>query len=357
MKTNDTGNSETQHILKWDALRGLCAELFVKQGVPEQDAFTVADSLVDADLRGLASHGVSRMTIYMKRLQAGVVKAVFNPKVEDESVSTLALNANNGMGIVAGIYAMEQTVRKAKDAGCCFTTVKRSNHFGTAGYFVREMTKKGMIGFASTNAPPNIAPTGSYRAYLGTNPIAIGAPATREHVILDMAPSIVAMGKVILAAKTGQRIPDGWVITHDGKPTTDAQLGIQGSVLPIGGPKGYGIALFVEILSGILSGAAVGPHIGNLFHQFARPQDVGHVFCAIDIQKFCPLEIFIRRMDEMISEIKSLPRISGISEIFMPGEIEARKKILYMKQGIPVPETVYNELAELAQSNGVAFSL
>lgn len=174
---------------------------------------------------------------------------------------------------------------------------------------------------------------------------------------MDMAPSVVAMGKVILAAKLGKSIPEGWAITADGRPTTDPSEGMKGSVLPIGGPKGYGIALFVDILCGILSGAGYGPHLNNMWNDFANPQGIGHFFMAIDIKKLMDLELFRSRLECMVREIKELPKQEGVEEIFMPGEIENRRRNKGKKDGIVLSEVVYNELQDLGRKYCVAFTL
>lgn len=342
-----------QYQIDWRKLRAYCEKLLQTQGMTENDAFTVADSLVDADLCGVGSHGVSRMAIYMERLATKVVSSGSNVKVEREYPGSYAVNACNTMGMVAGKLTMELCIKKAKENGCCFAAVNHSNHFGMASYYVRMAAEADMIGFAGTNAPPNIAPWGSSRAYCGTNPLAISAPTKGDPIILDMAPSVVAMGKVILAAKLGKSIPEGWAITKDGKPTTDPKEGVLGSVLPIGGAKGYGLALFMDILCGILSGAQFGPHINNMFHDFEHPQDVGHVFCAVDISKFTEVSTFKARMAQMIGEIKKLPSNEGISELFVPGEIEQRNKKRQKESGVELHETVYSELTGLGEKYGV----
>lgn len=346
-----------EHVINWEVLRAYCQKLLMTQGMPEKDAFTVADSLVDADLCGVESHGVSRMPIYMKRLKTEVVSSTFDVKVEQEHPASIALNACNSMGMVIGKYAMERCIEKAKESGCCFATINNSNHYGMASYYVKMATDAGMVAISGTNAPPNIAPWGSFKPYLGTNPIAFAVPKNGDPIILDMAPSVVAMGKVILAAKLGKSIPEGWAITKDGKPTTDPNEGMQGTVVPIGGPKGYGLSLFMDILSGILSGAQFGPHLNNMWNDFENPQNVGHFFCVVDISKFVDLDVFKNRVEQMVSEIKALPKNEGIDEIFVPGEIEFQRKAERKEIGITLSDVVYEELRGLGIDNNVEFTL
>jgi len=326
-------------------------------GMREEDAFVTADNLVDADLCGVESHGVSRMAIYMKRLESGVVSKDACVEVLQEYPASLALSAKNAMGMVAGKYAMERCIEKARENGACFATVNNSNHYGMSAYYVNMAARENMFAMTGTNAPPNIAPWGSYQAYQGTNPIAFAAPTHGEPVVLDMAPSVVAMGKVILAAKLGKDIPEGWALTKDGKPTTDAKEGMAGTVLPIGGPKGYGIAVFVDILAGILSGAQFGPHLNNMWNDFENPQNVGHFFLAVDISKFVDVDLFKTRIEQMTREIKALDKNPGVEEILMPGEPEQRRRRERKENGLELSAVVYEELKGLSEKYGVSFTL
>jgi len=345
------------HVVNWQNLRSLCQQLMEAEHLSSEDAFICADNLVDADLTGVESHGVSRMSNYMKRLKTQVVAHTNDIKVLEEHAASLAIDGGNAMGMVSGTFAMQECIRKAKSSGCCFATVKHSNHYGMASYYVSMATESGMIGITGTNAPPNIAPWGSSQKYMGTNPIAFGAPTKDRPIILDMAPSIVAMGKIILAAKLGKSIPEGWVLDPQGKPTTDPNVGQYGTLLPIGGAKGSGLAIFGEILSGILTGAQWGPHINNFWKDFEHPQDVGHFFMAIDIKKFVDYEQFLERITQMVSEMKALPKNPGVEEIFMPGEIEICKREERKQNGINLSDSVYQELVELAREYNIPFSL
>lgn len=346
-----------EHRVEWTELRALCQQLMMKEQMSEEDAFVCADNLVDADLCGVESHGVSRMTNYMKRLRTRVVNPEGACTVEKECAGSLHIHGGNAMGMVVGKYAMERCIEKARESGCCFAAVNNSNHFGMAAYYARMAAEAGMIALVGTNAPPNLAPWGSAQKYMGTNPIAFGAPTSDVPVILDMAPSIVAMGKIILAAKLGKTIPEGWVLTRDGKPTTDPVEGQYGTLLPIGGAKGSGLAIFMEIFCGVLSGANVGPHINHFWNDFENPQNVGHFFCAIDVDKFVGLDRFIENIDTIIKEMKELPKNPGVEEIFMPGEIESRKRAARRKEGIMLSDSVYEELRVLAEQYQVDFTI
>lgn len=346
-----------EHNVNWKMLRELCQNLMTAEHMSEEDALICADNLVDADLCGVESHGVSRMNNYMKRLRTGVVDSRGECAILKEYPGSLYIDGGNSMGMVVGTFAMKKCIEKARENGCCFAAVCNSNHFGMAAYYVRMAAEAGMLGIAGTNAPPNLAPWGSSQKYMGTNPIAFGAPTVDEPIILDMAPSVVAMGKIILAAKLGKPIPEGWVVTKDGKPTTDPVEGQYGTLLPIGGAKGSGLAIFMEILCGILSGAGVGPHINHFWNDFEHPQNVGHFFCAVDIDKFVGLEPFKAAIGQMIGEMKELPKNPGVTEIFMPGEPENRKRASRKENGIVLSDNVYDELKSLAEEYQIAFDL
>ena len=345
------------HIVNHEALAAYISDLMQTQGVPADEAQIIGEHLVEAEMFGVTSHGVSRTSTYMKRLHEGVVNAKWSYRIDAETQSIVKWDACNSMGMVTGVKAMQEAIDRAKESGICLVAANHSNHFGMAGYYARMAAQQGMLGICITNAPPNIAPTGSSRAYMGTNPIALAAPRNGRPVILDMATSVVAMGKLVVAQKLGKAIPEGWALTAEGKPTTDPNEGVKGTMMPIGGYKGYGLALFVDIFCGILADAETGPHMNNLWHDFVNPQNVGHCFCAIDISKFLPLSYFTEKMERMIAEIKALPKIEGVSEIYMPEEIEFAKRDRAVQEGIPLADAIYNELAEQGRIYGVEMKI
>ena len=351
------GEGDDFHIVDWQALQEYSKALFLSQGMPEEDAATVAGCLVDAELCGVPSHGVSRLSIYLKRLEAGVVNKAFQPTIEKDYPSSVRLNAHNANGMVVGKYAMRLACQKARESGCCTVFVNNSNHLGMIGYYPRLAAEEGLFGFVTTSANPGIAPWGSKKPFLGTSPIALAVPTNGDPVVLDMAPSVVAMGKVMLSMKLGVDIPEGWAIDENGLPTTDPKEAAKGSVLPIGGPKGSGLSLFSQILGGIMSGAQYGPHVNTLYYDFENPQGMGHLFAAIDISKMIDLDVFKNRMEQLIGEIKGLPRIEGVDEIFLPGEIEMRRRRQRKAEGIRITGVVYREMMELGKRYGVEFTL
>ncbi|MDK2822837.1 MAG: hypothetical protein PWQ67_639 [Clostridia bacterium] len=341
-----------------EPLREYCAALFESVGMPKDDANINADSLVDANLSGVDSHGVSRMSIYLKRIREGVVKPKCELKVLRDFPAGAALDAGNGMGAVASYKAMEIALEKAKEVGTAFVTVNNSNHNGTAAYFTKMALEYGMIGFAATNGPSRMAPWGGRDPYFGTNPFSVAVPAGKElPIIVDMATSVVARGKIILAAKNNQDIPEGWAMNKQGEITTNAQEALEGTVLPFGGPKGSAIALLVDILSGVLSGAAFGTYIKDMYANFTEPTNTGHIFGAINVDKFIDLEIFKENIDQIIREIKENTPARGVEEVFLSGEIEFRKRQQRLKEGIPVSLPVLKELRDEGALANIAWTL
>jgi len=344
--------------INWVKLKDFCEKLLIKQGLPLEDANLIAMSLVEADLNGVSSHGVSRMKIYMKRIEEGVVRKSSYITIEKEYPGALVVNAHNSMGIVARVRAIDMAIEKAKAAGSVFVTVKHSNHFGSAAFFTKRAVKYGMIAFAASNAPPTMAPWGACQAYLGTNPLSVAIPTGDDKpIILDMATSVVAQGKIIMAAKNNEKIPEGWAITKDGKPTTDPKEALEGTVLPFGGVKGYGIALLIEILSGILSGSDFGPYLHNLWKDFKTPQNLGHVFHVIDVSKYIEIEEFYKKISILKNDIKNLKKADGVSEIYLPGEVEMIKSEHAKVKGIVLSEAVLEDLRELANKWDVKFNI
>ncbi|QOY38260.1 Ldh family oxidoreductase [Anaerobacillus isosaccharinicus] len=341
-----------------DDLRNYCIKLFESVGVPKEEAFINADNLVDANLSGIDSHGVSRMGIYLKRIRENVVKPQSRVTIMNEAPATVSLNGENSMGAVVSKKAMELAIAKAKETGVSYVTVNNSNHFGTAAYFTKMALNHNMIGFAATNGASRMAPWGGKEAYFGTNPFSVSIPAGSERpIIVDMATSVVARGKIIMAQKNSETIPEGWAMNKDGEFTTSAQEALDGTVLPFGGPKGSAIALIIDVLSGVLAGAAFGTGIKDMYGNFKEPTNTGHVFGVLNIEKFIAVDLFKSNMDQMIKDIKANSPAQGVQEVFLPGEIELRKAEQRLKEGIPITLPVLRELEEEGRLCGVTFQL
>ena len=336
-------------------LQTLAADLARSAGVRADDADVFADALVAADLGGTATHGVSRLPIYLKRLRTGLIDATAELAVDRERAAVLALDAGNGLGQVQAIRALERLEPRARECGVAAATVRRSQHFGAASHYCNWAAERNLILLAMTNCEPSMSPAGGADPFFGTNPIAASFPTDRGWPVkIDLATSIVARGNIIAAAKQDKPIPEGWALDAEGAPTTDAAAAMLGTVLTMAGHKGYALALMVESLAGVLSGAAVGPAVGSMYKDLDRPQDVGHFFCLIDIEAFMDADEFRRRLGEAIDGLKGGRRAAGADEILVPGERSHRLRAGRLEAGVPVDDATLAELRALADEAGVA---
>jgi L-2-hydroxycarboxylate dehydrogenase (NAD+) len=344
-------------------LRRLATDILGSFHVPPEEASIVADVLVAADLRGIPSHGVSRLPQYAQRLRNGKIQPRTSLRVLREFATSVALDAGQGWGHVAGCEAMRRCIERAKDAGVCVVTVSHSTHFGIAAYYAMLALEHEMIGVAATNSRPHVAPTYGRTPVLGTNPIAFAAPAGEERpFVLDMATSVVAMGRVKMREVLGHELPVGWGIDSAGSICTDPRAVLQGgSILPLGGfaetggYKGYGLALLVDILTGVLAGAGFGPMMAVDYE--ASGANIGHTFAAIKIGAFRAVEAFRRDMDRLIRSIRCSPQTPGSPPILVAGEKEYRCAEEYRVHGIPVASETMLALAEEAETCGCPFDL
>lgn len=338
-----------------DDLRRFVAEVLVAAGLLPGDADIVADSLVVAEMRGLASHGVARVAIYVQRLELGLVNARPRMRYLREEGAAALLDADNGPGQPAAMAAMTKAIELARGAGLGACAVRHSNHCGALAYYTQRAAAQGMIGFAATNANVNVAPWGGREAVLGTNPISAAVPTPGEvPFVLDMSTSAIARGKIIMAAKVGTPIPEGWALDGEGRPTRDAQAALRGVLLPAAGPKGYGLAVLVDVLCGVLAGSAFGRQIGALYDELDRPQRVGHFMMAIDIGRFVELPAFLEAMGALIAGLKASAPAEGFEEVLLPGEPEARAEARARRAGVLIPTAVYQELQDVGRRLNVA---
>ncbi|GEA17447.1 MAG: hypothetical protein PWR22_330 [Moorella sp. (in: firmicutes)] len=337
-----------------EQLRLFAEEVMMAAGCGEYDAKVVSDLMLDASLRGVDSHGISRLGIYSERIAKGLVDGVTKIRIERETSISALVDGGNGSGGVIALKAMELAMHKAKENGIGVVGVKNSNHCGTLAYYTAKAADEGLIGFAMTNAPTTMVPWGARKPWFGTNPFSYAFPvAGDDPIVFDMATSIVARGKIILAHKNKKPIPEGWALDPDGQPTTDPAAALAGMVLPMSGPKGSGLALMVEFLSGIITGASFGPHVGPLYDNPHGKQDVGHFFLAMRPSLFIDLELYNARIKQAIAEIKALPPASGFDEVMLPGEPERRKKAERLANGIPLSLEVFEELKRIGAHYGV----
>lgn len=334
------------------ALQSWAAQLLTSWGYREEDAAYIADTLVDANLRGVDSHGVIRLPAYYARIEAGLVAPAADPIVTREG-GVIRVDAASAPGQLAARAAVEALVEASDELGVASAAVHGSTHFGTAGYYARALAARGKIGIVVSNSEPVVVPFGGKDAFLGTNPFAFAAPTSGDAISLDMATSTSAMGRVMVAQAQGSSIPGDWGVDADGHPTTDPNA--VKALLPAGGPKGYGLAYLTEVLGGVLSGAAVASDIGNMYSDFSKPQNVGHWMLALDVERFLPFMQFIHRMDRLAADAHAIAPAPGFTSVLVPGEPEERNKTARLNHGIDLPPATIEELTTLGTSCGVPF--
>jgi LDH2 family malate/lactate/ureidoglycolate dehydrogenase len=338
------------------ALTTYCSALFRSAGMPAADAQLAADQLVTADLRGVESHGVVRIAIYLERLRCGVIEARPTMSLARETRSTAVFDGGNGMGQVVGQRAMELAVAKAREHGePAFVSVRNSNHFGAAAWFAEIAAREEMIGLACTIGGINhMVPWGGAEAMLGNNPFAVAFPLQGDApFVLDMACSVAARGKIIVAAKEGRPIPADWAVDRDGQPTTDAQAALEGFVAPVGGPKGYALTMTIGLLSTMLSGAFFGSEVTHMYDDFDHPQNIGHLFGALPIAAFEDLDTYDARMRKASADVRGVRRAAGVERIHLPGEREVLLAAARRRDGLPLGGETWRELAALGTAAGV----
>jgi LDH2 family malate/lactate/ureidoglycolate dehydrogenase len=322
----------------------------------EAHAATIGADLVKANLRGIDSHGVSRIPMYIERLRAGLVNPRPEIRVTEVAGAVSSVDADNAMGFVPSHMAMDEACRLAGKAGIGLVGVHRSTHFGMGALYALQAIEAGYISLIFTNSSPAIPMWGGRTAFLGASPIAAGVPGGRHApYVMDMAMTVVARGKIRLAAMRGEPIEPGLALDVDGNPTTDAAKAFEGVCLPFGGVKGSVLATLMDLLSGVLTGANFGGEVKSLYFDHSEPQNVGHLFFAIRPDLFLSMTDFEARMDEFHGRIKALPRAAGVEEILMPGEPEARRETERRRTGVPVTDNVLADLAAEGERAGVPF--
>lgn len=342
-------------VIQPERILRLTEKILEKVGVSESDARIIADSLIDADLKGVHSHGIIRLPIYIKRVQSKAVKT--NPiRTETRKKENIAIvDADDGFGQPVSVRAVELAVNAAKTHGIAVVGVKNSHHYGTAAYYSSMIASQQMIGIAMSNTTPLMPAIGGSEAVVGNNPLSIAIPAKRHlPVILDMATSVVAMGKILQAQKANKPIPIDWGMDKHGKPTTKAEGVLESGLYnPLGGPKGFGLAFMIDVLSGVLLNGAFGNEVQSIYKEVDKPNRCGHFFIVLDIEGFLPIKVYHELIDSYIDQIKSSERAAGIEEIYMPGELEFKKETEHRKSGIPILTSVYKEITTLARSLGI----
>lgn len=344
-------------IVAADKLRTFCHAVAKNLGVPDDAASILAENLVEADLRGVHTHGSSLLLGYSRRLRSGGTRPTGDLTIVSENAATALADGGDGIGQVIATRAMRLAIDKARRTGIGAVSVRHSNHFGAAASYSMLALPHDMIGFATTNAGARMPPVGGASGVVGNNPLSYAIPAgDYQPIVLDMAQSVVAAGKIGMALRKGEQIPLGWALDQNGLPTQDPRAGLAGLLVPIGGPKGFGLAMVMDVLSGALSAGSVGLDLSGP-RPDDRPFGVCHFFMAIDVASFAPVSEFKARVDQMIRDAKAAKKAPGASEIFMPGEIEYNLRNRRLREGIPLLTSLVQDLERMGADVGLASKL
>jgi LDH2 family malate/lactate/ureidoglycolate dehydrogenase len=336
-----------------ELLVGAVAERFEGAGLSGQAARTVAEALVDSDMRGIPSHGVMLVPMYLDRLRAGSVSRREEAEVVSEHGAVTVLDAHHALGQLSGEQAMRLAVQRSREYGAGVTVVRNAFHFGGAYRYALLAARAGCIGIAASNTRPLMPAPGGAEAVVGNNPLAIAAPAPdgAEPIVLDMALSEAALGKIRLAALQGREIPATWATDAQGRPTTDPEAAIAGLLLPIGLHKGYGLALMVDVLTGVLAGGGFGQRVNGLYADVAVPNNAAHLFIALDVAAFASPDAFAEGVATLAAEVTGSTRAPGVERVYLPGEQAAERRAAAARDGVALdPGTV-----EALRGAGVAW--
>jgi len=325
------------------SLKKLLRDIFQKFGLSKVHSNICANAIINAELVGAPSHGLSRLKMYCERIKKKVINPKPKIKIKKISQSISFIDANNSIGFVAADIGIKQAIKNAKKTGIGLVGVKNSGHYGLSGYYAEQATKKNLIVICFTNAPPAIAPHGAKKKLFGTNPICFGAPTySNTPFILDTSVSEINRGKIRVAAQMGKKIPKGVALDKFGKPTTNAKKALAGVQLPISGFRGSGLAWMVDILSGVFTGGNHGGKVKDPFEDFSGPQNIGHLFLVVKPNLF--VGDFNKRIKENIKRIKKLPKLNGVKEILYPGQSKFKRYKKNIKRKILIPKNILKDL-------------
>jgi LDH2 family malate/lactate/ureidoglycolate dehydrogenase len=342
---------EMYHRVDAERLERLIRDAYAKLGVPDEKAAFMGRCLVNADLRGVHSHGSRWAPTYARSLRSGGINAQAQAKVIRDAGATAIVDGDRGVGHLAVAFAMDLAIRKAKEFGNSTVSIRRNGHCGAMAFYTQQAADAGCIGFAATTGGTMIAPWGGLERRVGLNPISWAAPTSRGFSYnLDMAPSVVAGSKVQMAQARGERLPLDWALDAAGNPTDDPEMAFkEGTLQPIGGPKGVGLGIAADILCAVLSGGRYGEEQAE--------RGGGQIVQAIDIEHFQPLDEFKARMDRMVDYLKSSKARPGVAEIFVPGELEYKRRQEYQREGIPLDQPTRDSLRQLAADTGLSYDI
>ena len=329
---------------------------FIAAGIPATDAETLSQLMVEADLRGSDTHGVIRLPLYVRRIRAGGINVRPEIRVISERPSSALIDGDNGMGHLVMRRAAALAIEKAKATGIGWVGARMSNHAGPAALYVTMPLAHDMIGlYFAVGSNNHLPPWGGSESLLGTNPMAVAVPALQEPpIVLDMAPTVAAYGKVRLKAQRGEQMPVGWMIDRDGKPLTDPKRADEGHLLPIGDYKGYGLSLIIGLLAGALNRAAIGRDVIDFVKETGKASNTGQAIAALSVETFMPADEFKRAVDRLIGDIRNSRRLPGVERIWLPGEQSHAKLLDRRADGVPIPKALRESLDTLAGELTVA---
>jgi L-2-hydroxycarboxylate dehydrogenase (NAD+) len=334
--------------LKHFLLNKLIKKIFINHKLSQKHAKICADALINAELVGAPSHGLSRLKMYCDRINKKVINPKPKIKIKKISQSISHIDANNSIGFVGADLAIKTAIENAKKTGIGLVAVKNSGHYGLSGYYAEQAVKKNLMVMVFTSAPPAVAPHGALKSLFGTNPICFGTPTgSKIPFILDTSISMINRGKIRVAAREGEKIPEGVALDRYGKPTTDPKKALEGVQLPIAGFRGSGLAWMVDILSGVFTGGNHAGRVKDPFTDFSGPQNIGHLFFVIKPNLFVG-NSFNKRIKDNIKTIKKLPKIKGVKEILYPGQSKFQRYKNNIKKEIKITKNILEDLKKLS---------
>lgn len=338
--------------IKPSQLKEISIEILKGLHATREEADLVAECLVHAEMRGIDTHGVHFLQLLSDRIDSNMIRIPTELKIVQGDGTSSILDGGNGLGQVAAHRAMKMSIQKARELGVGVTLIRNTNHIGILAFYTLMAAEEGMVGIVMSNSAPSMSPWGGAQPFFGTNPLSIAVPSGSDSpVILDMSSSVVARGKIRRAERMKEAIPLGWALDETGSPTTEPTAAMKGTLLPIGGPKGYGLALMIDVIAGMLSGSNYGPKV-KTFHQPLGPTGIGVLTMAIDIERFMPLSQFKQLTELYVESIKQSKKAKGVSRIYLPGEIESEREKKSLTEGIPLSDSTVNSLNQLLEKVG-----
>ncbi len=334
---------------KGEQLEAFCRSALEALSVSAEHAATVAHCLISANYQGVDTHGMARLPTYMRRLAQGAIDPKAVPVKRHHKGSTAVIDGNHALGPVAAMAGMQQAMALASEHGIGYVAVRNSNHFSYAAYYCEQAAAQRLIGLCSSGGEPTVAPWGGKQAFFTNSPFALAAPTSGIPIVVDLATSVASRGNILLAKTLKQQIPIDWALDKTGQPTTDPVKALEGSVLPMGGAKGYALIVALEVLNSLLAGGAMAPHIGSQADQSGAPAGVPHFFLALDPCAFMAYEHYLERVDALLAELKSAPANGGGEGIRIPGERRESIAIERRRNGIPLAAEIVDELKMAAE--------